>query len=138
MNKKKTQTEVSPEVAEKEAAAEETAEESSSDSEMGGQSDVDNFNSTQKIIKRYDYRYETEKFDDAYAYLKNLIDKDNQYVPVRLGSANKNAKALFQETLGIGNLWLNPYKQAATAAFYRDVCSMAYPTQAIPCEEPFE
>lgn len=31
----------------------------------------------------------------AYAYLKNLIDKDNQYVPVRLGSANKNAKALF-------------------------------------------
>ena len=38
-------------------------------------------------------------------------------------------------TLGIGNLWLNPYKQAATAAFYRDVCSMAYPTQAIPCEE---
>ena len=42
-------------------------------------------------------------------------------------------------TLGIGNLWLNPYKQAATAAFYRDVCSMAYPTQTIPCEEePFE
>jgi uncharacterized membrane protein len=38
-------------------------------------------------------------------------------------------------TLGIGNLWLNPYKQAATAAFYRDVCSMAYPTQTIPCEE---
>ena len=24
-------------------------------------------------------------------------------------------------TLGIGNLWLNPYKQAATAAFYREV-----------------
>ena len=24
-------------------------------------------------------------------------------------------------TLGIGNLWLNPYKQAATAAFYRDL-----------------
>ena len=24
-------------------------------------------------------------------------------------------------TLGIGNLWLTPYKQAATAAFYRDV-----------------
>lgn len=36
----------------------------------------------------------------AYAYLKNLIDKNNQYVPVRLGSANKNAKALFSR-LGI-------------------------------------
>ena len=24
-------------------------------------------------------------------------------------------------TLGIGNLWLTPYKQAATAAFYREV-----------------
>lgn len=24
-------------------------------------------------------------------------------------------------TMGIGNLWLNPYKQAATAAFYREV-----------------
>ena len=24
-------------------------------------------------------------------------------------------------TLGIGNLWLIPYKQAATAAFYREV-----------------
>ena len=23
--------------------------------------------------------------------------------------------------MGIGNLWLTPYKQAATAAFYRDV-----------------
>ena len=31
----------------------------------------------------------------AYAYLKNLVDTENQYVPVRLGSANKNAKALF-------------------------------------------
>lgn len=31
----------------------------------------------------------------AYAYLKNLIDHNNQYVPVRLGSANKNAKNLF-------------------------------------------
>lgn len=24
-------------------------------------------------------------------------------------------------TLGIGNLWMTPYKQAATAAFYREV-----------------
>jgi hypothetical protein len=23
--------------------------------------------------------------------------------------------------MGIGNLWLSPYKQAATAAFYREV-----------------
>lgn len=29
-------------------------------------------------------------------------------------------------TLGIGNLWLNPYKQAATAAFYREVSGTEY------------
>lgn len=29
-------------------------------------------------------------------------------------------------TLGIGNLWLNPYKQAAEAAFYRDVSGTEY------------
>lgn len=36
-------------------------------------------------------------------------------------------------TLGIGNLWLNPYKQAATAAFYRDVSGTEYaPTAPEP------
>ena len=29
-------------------------------------------------------------------------------------------------TLGIGNLWLNPYKQAATAAFYREISGTEY------------
>ena len=29
-------------------------------------------------------------------------------------------------TLGIGNLWLRPYKQAATAAFYREISGMSY------------
>lgn len=29
-------------------------------------------------------------------------------------------------TLGIGNLWLNPYKQAAVAAFYREVSETEY------------
>lgn len=29
-------------------------------------------------------------------------------------------------TLGIGNLWLTPYKQAATAAFYREISGTAY------------
>ena len=29
-------------------------------------------------------------------------------------------------TLGIGNLWLVPYKQAATAAFYREVSGTEY------------
>lgn len=29
-------------------------------------------------------------------------------------------------TLGIGNLWLRPYKQAATAAFYREVSGTEY------------
>ena len=41
-------------------------------------------------------------------------------------------------TLGIGNLWLTPYKQAATAAFYRDVsgteCAAPEPTYYIPAE----
>ncbi len=38
-------------------------------------------------------------------------------------------------TFGIGNLWLNPYKQAATAAFYREVYSDAYPSYKIPCAD---
>ena len=38
-------------------------------------------------------------------------------------------------TLGIGNLWLNPYKQAATAAFYREISGTTYIPEAIPCEE---
>lgn len=37
-------------------------------------------NSSQKIIKNYDYNYETEKFDDAYAYLKSQIDKCQGYI----------------------------------------------------------
>lgn len=31
----------------------------------------------------------------SYAFLKNLVDRKNKYIPVRLGSANKNAKELF-------------------------------------------
>ena len=27
---------------------------------------------------------------------------------------------------GIGSLWLNPYKQAATAAFYREISGTTY------------
>ena len=43
-------------------------------------------------------------------------------------------------TLGIGNLWLTPYKQAATAAFYREISGTEYvaqasePTYYIPAE----
>lgn len=29
-------------------------------------------------------------------------------------------------TLGIGHLWLHPYKEAANAAFYRDLCAAGY------------
>lgn len=32
----------------------------------------------------------------AYAFLKNLIDSENRYIPARLGSVNKNIKNLFQ------------------------------------------
>jgi len=35
-------------------------------------------------------------------------------------------------TLGIGNLWLNPYKNAATAAFYREISGTEQPTIAPP------
>ena len=41
-------------------------------------------------------------------------------------------------TLGIGNLWLTPYKQAATAAFYRDVSGTEYtaePNHYIPSDD---
>lgn len=35
-------------------------------------------------------------------------------------------------TLGIGNLWLNPYKNAATAAFYREVSGTEQPSIQSP------
>lgn len=38
-------------------------------------------------------------------------------------------------TLGVGNLWLTPYKQAATAAFYREISGterIAAPAEAAP------
>lgn len=35
-------------------------------------------------------------------------------------------------TLGIGNLWLNPYKNAAAAAFYREVSGSAQPAFQSP------
>ena len=35
---------------------------------------------SQKIIKRYNYSYETEKFDEAHAYLKQQIEAYNGYV----------------------------------------------------------
>lgn len=38
-------------------------------------------------------------------------------------------------TLGIGNLWLRPYKQAATAAFYREVSGTAYSAQSFTSPE---
>ncbi|MDE6625095.1 MAG: DUF4349 domain-containing protein [Lachnospiraceae bacterium] len=33
-----------------------------------------------KIIKRYNYRYETEHFDEAYAFLKNRIEEYSGYI----------------------------------------------------------
>ena len=67
-----------------------TKSEGSSDKEMsdeGSESAGNNkvnsdsgMNSTQKIIKRYDYRYETERFDDAYEYLKGQIETYNGYI----------------------------------------------------------
>ena len=38
-------------------------------------------------------------------------------------------------TLGIGYLWLTPYMQAATAAFYREISGTTYVPEGIPCEE---
>lgn len=52
----------------------------------GGSSTTDSQSSSsnkglaQKIIKRYDYDYETEKFDEAYAYLKEQIEAYDGYV----------------------------------------------------------
>ncbi len=40
-------------------------------------------------------------------------------------------------TLGIGDLWLTPYMQAALAAFYRDVSGTEYKTET-PLQETFE
>lgn len=41
-------------------------------------------------------------------------------------------------TLGIGNLWLNPYKQVATAAFYREVSGSGYALPAPVSEDEVE
>lgn len=38
-------------------------------------------------------------------------------------------------TLSIGYLWLTPYMQAATAAFYREISGTTYVPKRIPCEE---
>lgn len=82
---------------EEEAYAEETKSESTDsaagttngvtvDTEAGEQNSTDTASanakkpSSQKIIKRYNYDYETEHFDDAYTYLKNQIDTYGGYV----------------------------------------------------------
>lgn len=62
-----------------EAAVEEKADSTSGSGVSSATSNVSN-NSTQKIIKRYDYDYETEKFDEAYAYLKERINIYGGYV----------------------------------------------------------
>lgn len=61
-------------------AVEESAEEGASVAGNGTQSNISNTNSAQKIIKRYNYRYETEKFDEAYDYLKEQIVAYGGYI----------------------------------------------------------
>ena len=54
--------------------------------------------SSQKIIKSYDYDYETEHFDDAYAYLKNQVDVYGGYVSssqIRGGGAASDYRTLY-------------------------------------------
>lgn len=48
-----------------------------SDTSASGKS---NANTTQKIIRTYDYSYETEQFDGAYAYLKEQIEAHDGYI----------------------------------------------------------
>ena len=40
-------------------------------------------------------------------------------------------------TLGIGNLWLNPYKNAAVAAFYREISGTEQPTLNPPQDDGY-
>lgn len=62
-------------------AAEEVVEETAdAASGTSGATSTVSKNSTQKIIKRYDYDFETEKFDEAYAYLKERIVAYDGYV----------------------------------------------------------
>lgn len=53
---------------------------SSADSGNGESTTAAVKNDSQKIIKKYYYDYETEKVDDAYAYLKNQIQKYQGYI----------------------------------------------------------
>lgn len=55
---------------------------------------------SQKIIKRYDYHYETERFDDAYAYLKERIDAYHGYV------SSSNVNGAGNRTSGYRTLYL--------------------------------
>lgn len=60
--------------------AEEAVSDTRADSGVAEENTGKVSDSVQKIIKRYDYRYETEHFDDAYAYLKNQITTYNGYI----------------------------------------------------------
>lgn len=62
------------------SAVEESVEEGSSAGGDSAQNNSINAQSAQKIIKRYDYDYETEKFDEAYEYLKEQIESYGGYV----------------------------------------------------------
>ena len=58
----------------------ELAEEKAASDSTGAQSSAAKINDNQKIIKRYYYDYETETFDDAYSYLKELVNRYEGYI----------------------------------------------------------
>lgn len=60
--------------------SEEVAEETAASGSTEAQSSTVKKNDSQKIIKRYYYDYETETFDDAYSYLKELVNRYEGYI----------------------------------------------------------
>lgn len=50
------------------------------ETQMADDTSAQDMNTSQKIIKRYNYSYETEHFDDAYNYLKEQIQDYNGYI----------------------------------------------------------
>lgn len=78
--KQSEQSEESKSVEMSEGASDEEALDERNDSSLNNANSDNGKNLAQKIIKRYDYRYETEHFDDAYEYLKGQIVTYNGYI----------------------------------------------------------
>lgn len=79
-------------------SAAEVNNDEAADATMEDQTNGTRKNSSQKIIKRYNYDYETEHFDNAYMYLKNQIETYGGYISsseMQGGASSSNYRTLY-------------------------------------------